>query len=183
MRAGGLRHRARLAELHGASLAVRDIGVVDVGLSQREGDIGTEPTGLRSPARVAARARFDERLLPGRYLVTEGRLLIINNRRDPDGRCHTLFLSCDELVGDTGMYRPQAASPRPARIWLEMDSPFTDGRSQKVEYRPRLEVALFECGRPQPGDVFEVRGCSWRVLAAVGDQDNGITRQLWVKPT
>lgn len=180
MRAGALRHRAEILSL-AADLAPVSHGSRWVGIRAKEAADAPEASGLRSPAMVEVRARYSAELSQGRYLRHAGRLLHITGARDPMGTGAELVLSCHELVGQAGEYRPTTGDPLACRVHLTHNAPYLDDMGQVTDYRTRAEVALLEVGRPQVDDQLMVAGTLYTVIAYADDTDDGVVRGLWLE--
>lgn len=180
MRSGKLRHRAEVLSL-GADLSPVSHGSRWTSIRAKEAADAPAPTGLRSPAMVEVRARFSAELIQGRYLRHGGRLLYITGARDPMGTGAELVLSCHELIGLPGEYRPIDSAPTACRVYLAHGVARLGDLTGKAEYTTQAEVALIEVGRPQPGALLQMGGETWRVTGLVEDDDDRIVRRLWVK--
>ena len=180
MRAGELNKRATVLALS-PDLVPETIGQRWVGIRTKEAAEVRAADGLRVSALVEARARFSPCLVPGRYLVHGNRLLHITSARDFRGDRAELVMSCEELVGEPGEYRPDGGAPRPARIFLRHITPFLDDNNNLTDYRLQAEVALVETGRVQLGEQLVVAGCVYNVIGYVDGSDDGVVRSLWLE--
>jgi hypothetical protein len=183
MRAGSLDTWCEVLELHPVTLAPQVVAAGWFSIRQRQTEYkDVQPTGLRNRASVIGRCWFDHEVLPGRYVRPEnGRLFVIDAVRDPLNNQSELSLAITELIGERAVYRSGAQPGKPVRAFFDVDAPHL-ADSGRMEYRHRIEVALIECGRPQPGDEIDLRGVTWVVREAVAQADNGILRDLWVRP-
>lgn len=181
MRTGRLDTPADLLAL-GADLQPELIDWLWTGMRAKDaGDVPVAP-GLRNPGRVEVRAWWDERLLNGRYLRADQRLLHIDSVRDVMGLRAELVLTCTELIGTPATYTAQpGADPVPCRVFMAYEVARPGQFAGAVEHVTQLEAALIEVGRPQPGAVFEVGGVSWRVSGLVEAEDDRVVRRMWVK--
>ncbi|AYF88629.1 hypothetical protein D6Z43_16270 [Pseudomonas sp. DY-1] len=180
MRAGRLETPADLLAL-GPDLQAQYLDWLWVGIRAKDAVDAPLAAGLRSPAKVEVRAWWDERLLQGRYLRTEGRLLILDGVRDVIGQQAEVVMTATELMGEPGEYRPDDGSPRPARIFLRHISPFVDENDRLTDYRLQAEVALVETGRVQLGEQLVIGGCVYNVIGYVDGSDDGVVRSLWLE--
>lgn len=180
MRLGELRHRARLFELN-ADLRPVDLGELWVGIHAKESADPPMAAGLRNPARIAIRARYSPKVTQGRYLRHGGRLFHITSARDPLGNRAELRITADELIGEPGLYRSQGEPPVPCRVFLTHSAPYLDELGQVVDYKTRAEVAVIEVGRPVEGDLLEVGGVCYQVIAYANGTDDGVVRGLWLE--
>lgn len=180
MRAGRLRTPASLLTLD-ADLKVCELDWIWCGIQSKESADPPAASGLRSPAKVTVRAWWDERLLTGRYLRAESRLLLIDDVRDFDGQRAEVIITCSELVGQPGEYRPSEGVPVPCRMHLTHEAPYRDELGQVTDYRTRAEVALIETGRVQVDDQLAVAGALYTVIAYADDTDDGVVRGLWLE--
>lgn len=151
------------------------------GIRAKEAADVPQATGLRSAAKVEVRAYWDDRLIQGRYLRAEDRLLHITSARDFKGARFELVLTCEELVGQAAQYTPALGGPAvPCRVFL-VHGVARVGDVGRTEYTTQLEASLIEVGRPQPGALFVVGGETWRVAGLVEDEDDRVVRRMWVK--
>lgn len=180
MRAGSLRHRATILSL-AADLSTVIIGSRWVGIRAKEGVDAGQASGLRTGAMVEVRARGSAELVQGRYLLSGSRLLHITSVRDPMGTGAELVLSCDELVGQPGEYRPDGQPPKACRVHLTHSAPYLDELGQVTDYKTRAEVALIEVGRPQVDDQLLVAGTLYSVIGYAAESDDGVVRGLWLE--
>lgn len=179
MRAGKLRHRAKIICLS-VDLQSLVIGSRWVGIRAKEAADAGQSSGLRTGAMVEVRARGSAELVQGRYLLSGSRLLHITSVRDPMGTGAELVLSCDELVGQPGEYRPDGQPPKACRVHLTHSAPYLDELGQVTDYKTRAEVALIEVGRPQVDDQLLVAGTLYSVIDYAADSDDGVVRGLWL---
>lgn len=180
MRSGKLRHRVEVLSLS-ADLAPVSHGSYWASIRAKEAADAPAATGLRSPAMIEVRARYSAELIQGRYLRNGPRLLHITGVRDPLGSGAELVLSCHELIGLSGEYCPLDGAPAACRVHLTHGVARVGDLTGKAEYTTQAEVALLEVGRPQAGALLQVGGDTWRVTGLVEDDDDRITRRLWVK--
>lgn len=181
MRIGALDTPADLLAL-GSALQPELLDMLWVGIRAKESADPPAAVGLRSPAKVEVRAWWDERLMQGRYLRAEDRLLHITSARDFKGDRFELVLTCEELVGEAAQFTPVGGGAAVScRVFLAHGVARPGEFAGKSEYTTQLEAALIEVGRPQPGAVFVVGGVSWRVAALVEDEDDRVVRRMWVK--
>lgn len=180
MRAGQLNTPADLLAL-GIDLQPQVLGLVWVGIRSKDAGDPPAPVGLRAQARVEVRAWYDERLLQGRYLRADSRLLHLISVRDFKGDRSELVMTCEELVGEVAQYTPASGGAAvPCRVFLTHGVARV-GDVGRTEYTTQLEAALVEVGRPQPGALFVVGGETWRVAGLVEDEDDRVVRRMWVK--
>lgn len=182
MNFGRLRNQAEVQALAGHPPRPSVLGRIWCEIQTRERQDAPYATGLRASADVTVWARYSSELVAGRYLRCGGRLLHIDSPRDPDGRRSALVLSCTELVGEAGEYRPAAGGVFPVRVFLRFGVAVVNAAARRTDYRTQVEMALLEAGRPQPGDRLTVHGVSYEIMGLVEDGDDGIVRRLWVKP-
>lgn len=180
MRTGALDQPATLAELR-PDLTANDMDWIWIGIRAKDDSVPA-PAGLKSPARITVRAWWDQRLMPGRYLRTEDRLLHIDSVRDVTGRRTEATISATELVGQPATYTSPAGLSAPCRVYLAHGVTRPGELTGRAEYTTQIEAALIEVGRPQPGGVFNLGGQAWRVAGLVEDDDDSVTRRMWVKP-
>lgn len=180
MRLGELNKRATLLQLSAALLPVT-VGNLWVGLRAKEAADPPMAAGLRTPARVEIRARFNANLVPGLYLRQGNRLFHITSARDPLGNRAELRITADELIGQPGQYAPANGASRACRVHLTHSAPYLDELGQVTDYRTRAEVALIEVGRPQVGDALNVSGQSYQVIGYAAETDDGVVRGLWLE--
>ncbi|WP_263147878.1 hypothetical protein [Pseudomonas sp. RIT-PI-AD] len=180
MRAGSLRHPAEILVMD-ADLQVLSLGVAYLSVLAKDSAEPPYPSGLRSPAKVACRGRYTDRIVQGRYLKVGPRLFHIDSARDALGTRADLAITATELIGEPARYLPERGAVRCCRVFMNFSAPFLDQGGQVTDYRTLLEVAVIEAGRPQEGDVFEVGGERWTVSGYAGDTDDGIVRALWVE--
>lgn len=181
MRAGDLRDRAELSEL-GPDLRKRVIKMLWIGLRTEDNASPGMPVGLRNPIRVDIRARYSPDLITGRYLTAGERLLHITSVRDPVGNRAELRITADELIGLPGVCSRDGHLPLTCRIFIKHGVSRPGELTGRAEYTTQLEAAVIEVGRPQPGAVFQLAGEAWRVVGLVDEEDDGVTRRMWVKP-
>ncbi|WP_313117966.1 hypothetical protein [Ectopseudomonas guguanensis] len=181
MRAGRLDTPAELLELQ-QDLAVRCLDWMWFSINSKESADVPAHTGLRSPAKVAVRAWWDERLQPGRYLRSDVRLFLIDDVRDFTGQRAEVAITCSELVGQAGQYLPADGAPRCCRVHLTHEAPYRDELGQVTSYMTRAEVAIIEVGRPQEGDQLRVAGVPYVVANYADESDDGVVRGLWLLP-
>ncbi|WP_348658645.1 hypothetical protein [uncultured Stutzerimonas sp.] len=181
MRAGRLNTPTDILYL-GPDLHVYTLDWVWTNITAKDATDAPMATGLRSPAKVEVRAWWDARLLQGRYLRAEGRLLYLDGVRDVTGQRAELVMTATELVGEQGEFRPLDGVPLACRVHLTFDAPYRDDMGQTTEYRTRAEVALVEVGRAQPDDQLLVGGQIYNVIAYADESDDGIVRGLWLDP-
>ena len=181
MRSGNLNTPADLVELDG-QLRPRVLDWLWVGIRSKESAESPAATGLRAPAKVTVRAWWDERLRPGRYLRAENRLLLIDDVRDFNGVRAEVAITCSELSGEPGEFRPLDGVPVACRVHLTHQAPYRDELGQTTDYRTRAEVALIEVGRAQPDDQLLVGGALYNVIAYADESDDGVVRGLWLEP-
>ncbi|MEH6564639.1 MAG: hypothetical protein V7756_04860 [Halopseudomonas sp.] len=179
MRIGAIDTPADLLELS-PDLQPVTIDWLWVGIRAKEGTTPA-PAGLRSSAQVTVRAWWDERLLQGRYLQADGRLLHIDNVRDLLGSQVEVQISATELVGAPAMYTPQGGTAIACRAFLQYEAPVLGEIGQVVDYKTRAEVALIEVGRPQQGDTLQVGARSFVVIDYADESDDGVIRGLWLE--
>ena len=181
MRAGRLRHRALVLELS-ASLSTLELGARWVDIRVKEAAEGSAPVGLRARTLVEVRARHFAGFIAGRYLAHGSRLFHITSQRDPKGNRTELILTCEELIGQPAQYTAsQGDTPKPCRVHITHGVARIGEHTGRAEYWTQLEVALIEVGRPQAGAVFELGAERYRVVGLVEDDDDRVTRKLWVK--
>ena len=181
MRTGRLDTPADLLAL-GSNLQPELLDMLWVGIRAKESADPPAAVGLRSPAKVEVQSWWDARLIQGRYLRAEDRLLYITSARDFRGDRFELAITCEELVGEVAHYTPPSGGAvMPCRVFLTHGVARPGEFAGKSEYTTQLEAALIEVGRPQPGGVFQVGAQAWRVSALVDDDDDRIVRRMWVK--
>lgn len=180
MRAGRLNIPAELLEF-GADLQPLVIDWLWFGIRAKDAGDVQAATGLRNHGKVEVRSWWDDRLLPGRYLRAEGRLLHLDSVRDVTGQQAELTISATELIGQPASYTQAGGAARPCRVHLTHGVARLGDLTGKTEYTTQAEVALIEVGRPQAGALLQVGGETWRVTGLVEDDDDRITRRLWVK--
>lgn len=180
MRAGNLRHRIEALSL-AADLTSVSHGSRWASIRAKEAADAPAATGLRSPAMIEVRARYSAELIQGRYLRNGQRLLHITGVRDPIGTGAELVLSCHELIGLPGEYRPLDGAPVSCRVHLTHNAPYLDELGQVTDYRTRAEVALIEVGRPQMDDQLLAGGVLYTVIAYADETDDGVVRGLWLE--
>ena len=182
MRAGRLNTPATLLELN-AELQRVEIDWMFCGIQAKENAEPPFPSGLRSPAKIAIRAWYDERLRQGRYLEADGRLFHIDSARDFDGLRAELAITATEFVGECGTALPAGQPARPCKVFISYDAPWRDESGRVAEYKTRAEVALIEAGRLEPGqDQLQVCGTLYNITDYDRDSDDGIVRGLWLQP-
>ena len=180
MRLGRLDKRAAILSL-AADLSTVIIGSRWVGIRAKEAADAGQASGLRTGAMVEVRARGSAELSQGRYLLSGARLLHITSVRDPMGTGAELVLSCDELVGQPGEYRPDGQPPKACRVHLTHSAPYLDELGQVTDYKTRAEVALIEVGRPQVDDQLQVGSDTYVVIQYASETDDGVVRGLWLE--
>lgn len=180
MRAGALRCRGEIFSLS-ADLSVVSHGARWLGIRSKESADAQAPSGLRAPILVEVRARYSPLLQMGRYIRHSSRLLHITSVRDFKGDRSELVMSCEELVGECGQYRPADGMSRPCRVFLNPSAPYLDELGQVVDYRLLAEVALVETGRVQVDDQLQVAGQLYNVIAIANRGDDGVVRGLWLE--
>ena len=181
MRAGRLDTPAELLELQ-QDLTVRCLDWLWFSINSKESADVPAHTGLRSPAKVAVRGWWDERLRAGRYLRSDARLFLIDDVRDFTGQRAEVAITCSELIGQAATYTATpGATALPCRVFLAYGVSRPGQLTGAVEYVTELEAAVVEVGRPQPGAVFEVDGVAWRVAGLVETEDDRVVRRMWVK--
>lgn len=181
MRAGRLITPATLLELN-AELQRVEIDWLFCGIQAKENAEPPFPIGLRSPAKIAIRAWYDERLRQGRYLQAEGRLFHIDSARDFTGVKAELAITATEFIGEQGQALPDGQSPKPCRVFINYEAPWRDDAGQAAAYKIRAEVALIEAGRLEPGlDQLQVAGITYNITDYDRDTDDGIVRGLWLE--
>lgn len=181
MRAGNLDTPADLLTLD-ADLVACKLDWIWCGIQTKESAEPPFPSGLRSPAKIAIRAWWDERIQQGRYLLADGRLFHIDSARDFTGRRAELAITATELIGESAQYRATGAPPRPCRVFMNYDALHLDENGQATSYRIRGEVALIETGRVQVDDRLVVAGVDYVVTDYANDTDDGIVRGVWLEP-
>lgn len=181
MRAGRLDTPAELLELQ-QDLTVRCLDWLWFSINSKESADVPAHTGLRSPAKVAVRGWWDERLRAGRYLRSDARLFLIDDVRDFTGQRAEVAITCSELVGQPAQYLPADGVPRCCRVHLTHEAPYRDELGQVASYMTRAEVAIIEVGRPQAGDQLRVEGDLYVVANYADDTDDGVVRGLWLQP-
>ncbi len=179
MRASNLNTPANLLELN-PDLQPVTIDWLWVGIRAKEGT-APAPVGLRSSAQVTVRAWWDERLLQGRYLEADGRLLHIDNVRDVMGDRVEVQIAATELVGEPARLLSDASGIRLCRVFLQHEAPVLDAMQQVVGYKTRAELALIETGRAEPGDGLEVGAAWYRVVDYDASSDDGVVRGVWLE--
>jgi len=180
MRAGELRHRAKILEL-GPNLGVSVIASTWVGIKAKESADPPMATSLRSPARVEIRARFSAKLFQGRYLRHRERLFYITSARDPVGDKSELRITADELIGSPATYHPQGLPSVQCRALIQHEAPWLDEFGAVTSYKTRAEVAIIETGRVQVGDQLSLSGVTYNVIAYADGSDDGVLRGLWLE--
>ncbi|YCH23154.1 hypothetical protein M1D96_06515 [Pseudomonas sp. D1-3] len=180
MRAGELRHRAEILALD-AEIKPRCLGQSWFGIIAKESADPAFPTGLRNPAKIDIRARYNPALLQGRYLRHEQRLFHITSVRDPLGNRAELRVTGEELIGEPAQLLPHGQAPRCVRVFLDYQSPWRDENGQVIDYRIRAEVALIEAGRVETDDKLKVGGVNYLVTAVPNDMDDGVVRNIWLE--
>lgn len=136
--------------------------------------------GLRSPIRVELRLRARSDLQERDYAVWNGRLFYLYSLRDPDGKGLEIIASAHELIGVSATYTPSGGGTAvSARVFLQQDSPYIAASSQRVDYRPRLELPIFETGRAAPGATVTINGVTYTLLGLVDGGDDGVVRNYW----
>lgn len=180
MRTGRLETPADLLSL-GPDLQPLLLDWLWVGLRAKDAGDVPAATGLRSPGKVEVRSWWDDRLLPGRYLRAGARLLYLDSVRDVIGAQAELTLTATELVGDVATYTAPGGAATACRVFLAHGVSRPGSFAGKSEYTTQLEAALIEVGRPQPGGVFQVGSVAWRIDGLVEDDDDRITRRMWVR--
>ena len=143
MRLGRLDKRAAILSL-AADLSPVTIGSRWVGIRAKEAADAGQASGLRTGAMVEVRARGSAELSQGRYLLSGSRLLHITSARDPMGTGAELVLSCDELVGQPGEYRPDGQPPKACRVHLTHSAPYLDELGQVGQDELRAIDAALE---------------------------------------
>jgi hypothetical protein len=183
MRSGNLTTPAHILELD-ADLNAVTLDWVWCGIQTKEAGEVAYPNGLRNPAKVTIRAWYDVRLVPGRYLRADGRLMHIDSVRDFTGTRAEVAITATEFVGVSAAYTPVAGAPSlDCRVFLVHAVNRPGELTGRAEYITQIEAPLIEVGRPQPGSVFLVDGVAWRVGGLVEDDDDRIVRRMWVKRT
>lgn len=152
-----------------------------VGLRARDSGDVQAPLGLRSPAKVEGRAWWDNRLLQGRYLRTEDRLLLIDSVRDVVGGRVEVVMSCTELVGEPAEFRPADGVPVPCRVFITHSAPVFDEEQRVTDYRTMAELALIEVGRCQVDDQVLVGGQLYTMVDYAGSSDDGVVRGMYLE--
>ncbi|MDU4255577.1 hypothetical protein [Pseudomonas sp.] len=152
-----------------------------VGLRARDSGDVTAPAGLRSPAKVEGRAWWDERLIQGRYLRTDERLLLIESVRDVIGGRVELVLTCAELVGEQAEYRPEGGAAVPCRVFITHSAPVFDDENKVTDYRILAELALIEVGRCQVDDQLLIGGQLYNMIDYAGSSDDGVVRGMYLE--
>ena len=181
MRAGELRHVADIMALD-SDVQARCLGKSWFGIIAKEAAEPAYPTGLRNPSKIDIRARYNGKLLQGRYLRNGQRLFHITSVRDPLGNRAELRVTGEELIGEPAQLLPEGLAPRCVRVFMDYQSPWRDENGQVIDYRIRAEVALIEAGRVQTDDKLKVGGVTYLVTAIPSDMDDGIVRNLWLEP-
>lgn len=182
MRSGRLETPAELLTL-GPDLKANYLDWLWVGIRAKDAADAATPGGLRSPAKVEVRAWWDDRLLQGRYLRAGSRLLVLDGVRDVVGLQAEVVMTATELVGEGADYTPSGGgTAQHCRVFLAHGVARPGELTGRAEYTTQLEAALIEVGRPQAGAVFQVGPQAWRVAGLVEDDDDRVTRRMWVKP-
>lgn len=181
MRSGRLNTPATLLSL-GPDLHAVEIDWLWCGIQTKENAEPPPATGLRAPAKVTIRAWWDERIIRGRYLRTDDRLFLLDDVRDFTGKQQELAITASELVGLPGRVITSGNPPISCRIFIKHGVSRPGELTGRAEYTTQLEAAVIEVGRPQPGAVFQLAGEAWRVVGLVDEEDDGVTRRMWVKP-
>lgn len=182
MNFGRLRDRADLLALTGNPPQPNVLGRLWCEIQTRERQDAPYPTGLRSNADVTVWMRYNAQALAGRYLRAGSRLLHIDDPRDPDGKRSALVLSCTELTGLPGIYRPAGGGEILLRVFLKFQIAVVNEAARRTDYRTQAEIAIIEAGRPQVGAQLVVGGVTYEVTGLAENGDDGIVRRLWVKP-
>jgi hypothetical protein len=180
MRTGRLETPADLLVL-GPDLQPQLLDWLWVGVRAKDAADAPAAVGLRSPAKIEVRSWWDDRLLQGRYLRAEGRLLCLDSVRDVIGQQTELVMTATELVGEPAEYRGDGLPPMACRAHLTHAAPYLDDLGQVTSYKTRAEVALIEVGRPQVGDQLLVAGTLYNVIDYARDSDDGVVRGLWLE--
>lgn len=170
MRAGHLKHRG---EIVGS-------GTYWMGLSEKEAADAPLQTGLRLPTLVAIRARAAAPLAGGQHVRIGARLFYLTSVRDPTGRRAEWVASAVELAGQPAAFQPKEGGAVATRVHILPDVVYVG--EQRTEFRHRAEVPLVECPRPQSGDQLILDNATYKVIAPIEGEDDGIVRALWVKP-
>lgn len=181
MRSGNLNTPADLLELS-PDLSACKLDWLWCAIQTKESAEPPFPSGLRSPAKIAIRSWWDQRIQQGRYLLADGRLFHIDSARDFTGKRAELAITATELVGETAEYRAAGAPPRPCRVFMNYDALTSDEIGRDTGYRIRGEVALIETGRVQVDDRLKVAGVDYVVIDYANDTDDGIVRGVWLEP-
>lgn len=180
MEVGRLNKRATVLALS-ADVVPVEVGKVWLGIKAKEEADPGMPTGLRSPARVSIRGRYNPKLMQGRYLAYSGRLFFITSVRDPLGDKTEMRVTADEFVGEPALCRRPGRPDVACRIQLNYEAPYLDIDGQATSYRIRGEVVLIETGRVQVDDQFAVGAEVYNVIAYDESSDDGVVRALWLE--
>lgn len=152
-----------------------------VGVRAKESGDSPAPSGLRAPAKVTVKAWWDDRLVQGRYLRFDGRLLYIDDVRDPTGDRVEVVMTASELVGQPAEYRPAGLAPVCCRVHLRPVAPYVDDDGRMTDYQLAAQVALIEVGRIQVDDQLVVAGRTYNVIDYVNESDDGVVRSVWLE--
>lgn len=180
MRAGRLRDKARIVTLD-HNLSQVCCGAIWCGITASESALAPMPAGLRAGVKVVVRARFNQKLQQGVYLMTKDRILHVTSVRDATGKRAELTASCDEFIGQAAIYTPVTGQQKPCRVHMAYDAPYLDELGQVTGYRIRAQVLLLEIGRPQVNDRITIDGQAFVVTQYAADTDDGVVRSLWLE--
>ena len=179
MRAGKLNSRMAFYRM---PLDTRTPALIDtVWASLRVKQQGALPaqTGLRSGAALELRARQPLAVTAGDYALWKGRLFHLFDARDPDGKAAEWIFSAHELIGASATYTPAGGTAISTRAFVIHDSPYIAQFSQRIDYRTRIELPVFETGRAPPGGVATVGTVSYTLIGLADNGDDGVVRQYW----
>ena len=138
------------------------------------------PAGLRNPVPLEMRLRHRADLQSGDYVTWDGRLAHLFALRDPNGKNSELIASCHELIGHAATYTPAGGGTAVAtRAYLMHDTPYIAQTSQRIDYRLRIELPVFETGRAAPEATVTINATTYTLLGLIEQGDDGAVRAYW----
>jgi len=179
MRSGKLNLRLAIYRLPLNTLTPALVATVWGSLRVKPAGAVSAQTGLRSPDLVEIRLRQPLAIVPGDYVLWDGRLFHGYGLRDPDGRGTEWIVSAYELVGSSATYTPAGGTAVATRAFITHDSPYLTAATQRIDYRTRIELPLYEVGRAGPGGIVTVGGINYTLLGLADNGDDGVVRQYW----
>lgn len=179
MRAGKLNLRIAVYRLSLSTLTPALVATVWGSLRIKPDGTITAQSSLRSPDLAEIRLRQPLAVVAGDYALWDGRLFHLYSIRDPDGKSAEWIASAHELIGSAATYTPSGGTAITTRAFVAQDSPYLSAVSQRIDYRTRIELPIYEVKRPGPGGVVAVGGVNYTLLGLADNGDDGVVRQYW----